>query len=345
MPLKNKKKLSILIPVYNEINFLELFTNKLVSVFKNTNTEYIFIDDGSTDGSKEWLVNYLNKSLLDVQLIDLKKNYGKGYALHEGIKIAKGDYLLFQDADLELDPNDSLEMFNIILNDQSINCVFGSRYLSGKLKKNKNYLNEFIGKMNSLIFNFLFQESLSDIHCGTKIVSKKILDNLKLTIKDFGFEIDIAAQISKLNYDIYEYGISYFARSKIQGKKITWIDGLKSYYYLFKTRFIQNDLATIYSILYSTLYMGFIGTYFGMGIGKYLVVISFIFVGLFIGLHRRLFSSTTILFFSYIGSLFSQGNGKIYTILIGFLFGIYISKMLIKFIRGNTQNKLITFFI
>tara|TARA_B110000263_G_scaffold250113_1_gene270592 strand:- start:2291 stop:3328 length:1038 start_codon:yes stop_codon:yes gene_type:complete len=345
MHLKSKKKLSILIPVYNEINFLKLFSSKLSNVFKNTNAEYIFIDDGSTDGSKEWLNDYVNNSPLELQLIDLKKNYGKGHALHEGIKIAQGDYLLFQDADLELDPKDSLEMYNIILNDQSISCVFGSRYLSGKLKRNKNYLNEFFGKMNSFIFNLLFKESLSDIHCGSKIVSKKIIDQLDLSIKDFGFEIDIAAQISKLNYDIYEYGISYFARSKKDGKKITWLDGLKSYYYLFKTRFIQNDLATIFSIFYTTFYMGYIGTYFGLGVGKYMVVMFFIFVGLFIGLYRRLFSSTVILCFIYFGSFFSQGNGKIYTILIGFLLGIYISKKLIKFTKAKSQNKLITFFI
>tara|TARA_B110000438_G_scaffold275758_1_gene296953 strand:- start:2260 stop:3297 length:1038 start_codon:yes stop_codon:yes gene_type:complete len=342
---KNKKKLSILIPVYNEIEFLELFTSKLLNVFKNINTEYIFIDDGSNDGSKEWLINFVNNSQLKLQLIDLKKNYGKGYALHQGIKIASGDYLLFQDADLELEPKDSLEMYNIILGDQSINCVFGSRYLSGKLKKNKNYLNELVGKMNSLIFNFLFQESLSDIHCGTKIISKKVLDKLDLSIKDFGFEIDIAAQISKLNYDIYEYGISYFARTKDQGKKITWVDGLKSYYHLFKTRFIQNDLATIFSIIYSTSYMGFVGTYFGMGLGKYMVVAFFIIIGLFIGLHRKLFSSTIILCLGYFGSFFSQGNGKIYTILIGFLIGIYISKIIIKFMKAKPQNKLIKFFI
>ena len=132
-------------------------------------------------------------------------------------------------------------MLKIISDDVAINCLFGSRYLTEKLKNNNNYLYEFVGKFNSLLFNILFNKSLSDLHCGTKIISKEILDSLNLTIKDFGVEIDLAAQISKKNYDIYEHGISYFPRTKKEGKKITWMDGLKSYFYLFKLRFIQKN--------------------------------------------------------------------------------------------------------
>jgi len=131
-------------------------------------------------------------------------------------------------------------MLKIISGNVTMNCLFGSRYLSGKLKNNNNYLYEFVGKFNSLLFNILFKQSISDLHCGTKIISKEVLDSLNLTIKDFGVEIDLAAQISKKNYDIYEHGISYFSRTKKEGKKITWIDGLKSYFYLFKLRFVQK---------------------------------------------------------------------------------------------------------
>ena len=138
--------------------------------------------------------------------------------------------------------------------------IFGSRYLSGKIKKNKNLLNEFIGRLNSIIFNLLFSQSLSDVHCGTKIISKKVKDKISLTIKDFGLEIDLASQIAKNNIEIYEYGISYFARTVQQGKKITWYDGLKSYYYLFKTRFIDNDFPTKLSIFYTSFYM-YLDTY------------------------------------------------------------------------------------
>ena len=333
--------------MYNEINSLEKFTNNLISIFQNENVEYIFINDGSTDGSKEWLLKLTEKKQKNnIKFIDLKDNIGKGHALHNGIEESRGDYILFQDADLELDPRDSLEMFNIIKNDKNIECIFGSRYLSGKLKKNDNYLNEIVVKFNSLLFNLLFGQSLSDLHCGTKIISSEILKNLKLTIKDFGFEIDVASQISRNNCDIYEFGISYFARSKLEGKKITWVDGLKSYLYMFKTRFLQNEISITISIVYSTIYMIYIGSFFGMGVGKNLVICLFALTGLFIGLHNKILNSSLILLFLYIGSLFSKGNGKIYTVLIGFFIGIYLVKKISLFFKNKKKkNKLISFFI
>ena len=339
-------QLSIIVPVYNEIKYLPSFTKNLLNSFEEESVEYILVNDGSDDGSKEWLINFSKQTLKNkIILVNLDKNQGKGAALHAGIKVSRGNYVLFQDADLELDPSDSLEMFNIVKKDNSINCLFGSRYLSGKLKKNNNYLNEFIGKFNSFIFNLLFSQSLSVLHCGAKIISRDILDNLNLSIKDFGFEIDIASQIARKNYDIYEYGISYFARSKEEGKKITWIDGLKSYFYLFKTRFLQNDTSTIISLVYSTSYMIYIGSHFGMGMGKDLIIILFILIGLLIGLHRKILNSSIIFFFCYFGSLFSQGNGKIYTVLTGFLIGLYFSKLLSDFNKKQKNNKLISFFL
>jgi len=233
-------KLSILIPIYNEIAYLDEFTNRLKKSFDNEDAEYIFINDGSTDGSNEWLDQFVsNQKNKRNKLINLKRNCGKGKALQQGIKNSTGDYLLFQDADLELDTADSLEMFQIIKNNPRIECVFGSRYLTGKLTRSKNYLYKFVGKFNSFLFNILFNQSLSDVHCGTKIVSRKIIDNIKLTINDFGFEIDIASQIAKKKYKIYEFGISYYARSFKEGKKITWLDGIKCYYYLLKLRLFK----------------------------------------------------------------------------------------------------------
>ena len=331
--------LSVIIPVFNEEDTLKVFVERLFASFIKINTEYIFINDGSTDKSSEILNNVCNKDDINsCKLINLTKNSGKGNAIHEGLKIANGQYILFQDADLELDTNDSLEMLNMVTDNPSINCLFGSRYLSGKLKKNNNYLNEFVGKFNSFLFNILFKQSLSDLHCGTKIISKEILDSLKLSIKDFGFEIDIASQIAKKNYDIYEYGISYFARSKDEGKKITWVDGLQSYYYLFKTRFLQNDLFTTVSIIISLSYMSYVGSYFGMGNGKVLMIFFFAVCGLFIGLHKKILSSLFIFLFLYLGSLFSYGNGKIYTVLLGFIIGTYISGILAKYIKKHMKN-------
>ena len=339
-------KLSIIIPVFNEVECIKKFTNNIKNTFINENVEYIFINDGSNDGSKEWLEEYIKKQPKENnKLVNLSKNTGKGNAIHEGIKISRGDHILFQDADLELDTKDSLEMYKIIINNKKIKCLFGSRYLTGKLKSNKNFINEFVVRINSLIFNVLYLQSLSDVHCGTKIVSKDVLENIKLTIKDFGFEIDIASQIAKNNFEIFEYGISYFSRTIQEGKKITWIDGLKTYYYLFKTRFIDNDISTQFSILFSSIYMMYIGSHFSKGTGSLLVILMTLIIGLFIGLKRKIASSSFIYLFCFVGSLFSKGNGRIYTVILGFIIGLYLSKKVVKLVRKKTKNKFIHFFV
>ena len=338
--------LSILIPVYNEFNNLEIFTKNLLKSFTEIDVEYIFINDGSTDGSSDWLNSFVkNHKDKKIKIIDFISNKGKGKAIQEGLKMSNADYILLQDADLELDTKDSLEIYKIIKNDPNIECIFGSRYLSGKIKKNQNIINELFGKINSIIFNILFNQSLSDVHCGCKIISRFVKDNINLSINDFGLEIDIASQISKQKIEMYEYGISYFPRSIKEGKKITWVDGLKSYYYLFKTRFIDNEFSTQLSIIYSLLYMLYIGSFFGMGLGKDLFMIFTSLVGLFIGLNFKLISSSVIFFFIFFGSLFSQGNGKIYTVLLGFFIGIYIANKISNKINLNSKNNYLKFFI
>ena len=342
----NNVKLSILIPVYNEIRYLDKFTTELRASFKDEDVEYIFINDGSTDGSSNWLEEYINNiNDSKYKLINYKSNRGKGSALQEGLKVCKGDYILFQDSDLELDTKDSYEMYSLLQNNKKIKCVFGTRYMSGKIKKNNNFFNALIGKINSIIFNLLFFQSISDLHCGTKIISKEVKEKINLSINDFGFEIDLATQISKNNFEIFEYGISYFARTKDEGKKITWIDGLKSYFYFFKTRFIDNNLSVQFSIMLTVLYMIYVGSHFGMGIGNILSMTLFSFVGLFVGLHRKIAPSLFIYLFIYLGSLFSKGNGKIATVLIFFIIGLYLSKKFADIIKKHSNNKKINFFV
>ena len=86
-----------------------------------------------------------------------------------------------------------------------------------------------------------------------------------MTVNDFGIEIDLASQIVRNNFFIYEFGVSYYFRTKAQGKKISWIDGIKSFYYLIKVRFFDNNISTNLSILYSSIYMAYVGSHFGMG--------------------------------------------------------------------------------
>ena len=339
MHLKNKYNLSIIIPVFNEEKYLETLFNDLEKYFNYEDIEVIVVNDGSYDDSNNILEKLKqNQYKFKYQLITLKRNFGKGFAVREGAKNSIGNYLLLQDADLELDIKDSKEIYEIIINDKEIDCIFGSRYLSGKLKKHNYFINEFIGKLNTLIFNLFFGQSLSDIHCGLKIFSRDVYNKINISVNDFGLEIDIAAQIIKNNYYIYEVGVSYFSRTIKAGKKITWVDGLKSYYYLFKARFLDNETSTLISIIISPIYMTFVGSYFGMGWGNILFMIIFFLIGLIIGLHTKIISSISIFLYIYLGSLFGNGQGKVLSVLVFFIFGIYLVNKIKKVVKTNYPN-------
>ena len=337
MPPENSILLSIVIPVYNEINFLQKLFDQLKLYFNSENTEVIFVDDEFTDGSTDTLKKLKDsndyKFLLKLVKIDI--NSGKGKAIQTGIKNSKGEYVLLQDADLELDTKDAKEMFDIITANKDIKCIFGSRYLSGKLKKNNYFFNNLIGKLNSLIFNIFFSQSLSDVHCGLKILHRSVIEKIRLSLNDFGIEIDLASQIVRNNFFIYEFGVSYFFRSKAQGKKITWFDGLKSFYYLLKVRFFDNSASTNLSILYSSIYMAFVGSHFGMGLGNTLFIIFFFILGSVLGIHFKILSSTIIFIFIFIGSFFGQGNGTTLAIIFFFILGLFIARKSKKYFRKS----------
>ena len=338
MPQESNINLSIVIPVFNESQYLKKLFLDIKSVFNEKNIEVIVVNDGSNDGSREILEEFKNNAFnFNYQLINLDKNLGKGYAVRQGANISSGKFILLLDADLELDINDSKEIYDIISNDESINCIFGSRYLSGKLKKHNYFINELIGKLNTFIFNLFFGQSLSDIHCGLKIFHRDVYNKIYLSVNDFGLEIDIAAQIIKNHYFIYEVGVSYFSRTVKSGKKITWIDGFKSYYYLIKVRFLDNPVSTQISIFISSIYMAYVGSYFGMGIGNTLFIITFFLMGLVIGLHTKILSSLSIFLFIYLGSLFGNGQGKVLSVLVFFIIGIIIVRKIKKSISKDLK--------
>jgi glycosyltransferase involved in cell wall biosynthesis len=339
MPQENKINLSIVIPVFNEERYLNKLFLDIKRYFNQEDIEIIVVNDGSNDDSYNILEKFKENSYrFKYNLVNLDENFGKGYAVKQGAKKSSGKYILLQDADLELDLKDSREIYEIIYHDDSIDCIFGSRYLSGKLKKHNYFINEFIGKLNTFIFNIFFGQSLSDIHCGLKIFHRSVYEKINLTVNDFGLEIDIAAQIIKNNYFIYEVGVSYFSRTSEAGKKITWLDGLKSYYYLFKVRFLDNTNSTLISIIISPIYMTYVGSYFGMGLGNTLFMIIFFIIGMIIGLHTKILSSMSIFLFIYLGSLFGNGQGKVLSVLVFFIFSIYLIQKIRKIIKKIYPN-------
>ena len=336
---------SIIVPVYNEVNIIEKFAEKLSKTFRKFNAKIIFVNDGSSDGTSEWLKKNLIKKFPNNNyvLIDLKKNYGKGYAVKKGIEKIEGDYTIFIDSDLEYEPIDALELFNIVNKNENknIKALFGSRYVGGKLQLRRHFFNDIAVRINTWIFNILFNQSITDLHSGTKIIENKLLKSLQLTINGFGHEIDVSSQISIKNINIYETGISYIERSFDEGKKITVVDGILSYYYLFITRFFHNDIYTHISMLYSLSFMTYIGTFFGMGVGKVMITVFFAFVGLINAMHRKIFALSTIFLFIFLGSLFSQGNGRIYPILIFYFFSLWFTKKIFgKSLKKNNKSLL-----
>ena len=343
MRQENSKELSIIIPVYNEYPYLNRLFTQLGDLFNFKNIEIIIVDDGSNDKSSELIKNFKEKNTnnYDIKIITHDKNKGKGRALQSGIKNSIGQYVLLQDADLELDTNDAREMYEIIKNNNEIKCIFGSRYLSGKLKKNNYFFNNLIGKFNSFIFNIFFSQSLSDVHCGLKILDREIIEKIKLSVNDFGIEIDLASQIVRNNFFIYEFGVSYYFRTKAQGKKITWLDGFKSFYYLIKVRFFDNSTSTNLSIAYTSIYMSYVGSHFGMGLGNTLFTIFFFIFGAVLGIKFQILSSSIIFLFIYIGSFIGQGNGTTLSVLLFFLMGLFVARYIKLKYTNSKFNHLI----
>jgi dolichol-phosphate mannosyltransferase len=338
---------SIVVPVYNEINLIDSFVNNLFKTFKNEKVKFIFIDDGSKDGSSEWLQKNLSKIFdkTKYELIILKNNYGKGYAIKQGIKRIEGSHTMFIDSDLEYQPQDLYEMYNVVLKNQDIDVLYGSRNLGAKIQLRRYFLNGIAVKINTWIYNFLFNQSLTDLHTGCKIIDNSLLKELNISTNGFGLEIVMSSEIAKRKINIFEYGISYYERSIEQGKKITFVDGLRSYYFLFRERFIQNDLSTRISLIYSFIFMSYAGTFFGMGKGKVLVIISFMIIGLLIALNRKIIPLSVVFLLTYIGSLFSKGNGKIYTTVLFFLIGFYLSKKISNYFIKTADNRILKFFL
>tara|TARA_X000000950_G_C13778592_1_gene604093 strand:- start:13 stop:702 length:690 start_codon:yes stop_codon:yes gene_type:complete len=226
-------KISILIPLYNEENTVIEILEKVNKQNNETvSLEIIVIDDGSTDGSAELLSK--NVELYN-HFIKLKKNSGKGAAIKEGLKIATGDYILFQDADLEYDPNDYSKIFYVIENFNA-EVIIGSRNLSPDYIRVYNFFHKLGNKVITGIFNLLNNTTFTDIYSCYLCIKKESVDINK--IKSKGWEqhaeiLSLAIQNSTIHYEV---PISYSGRTFEEGKKIKGRHVFKVIYMIFKKR-------------------------------------------------------------------------------------------------------------
>lgn len=231
------KKLSVIIPAYNEGKTIPLILDKIkiVKLINEMQKEVIIINDCSTDDTETAINNYI-RSNPDFNIIYLKHeiNKGKGAALHTGIKNAKGDYLIIQDADLEYDPNE----YNILLKpitDGYADVVYGSRFMGGNPHRILFFWHTVGNKFLTFISNMCTNLNLTDMETCYKVFRTEIIKSLSLKEKRFGFEPEITAKIARIpNIRIYEVGISYYGRSYMEGKKIGWKDGIRAIYCIIK---------------------------------------------------------------------------------------------------------------
>jgi glycosyltransferase involved in cell wall biosynthesis len=237
-------KLSILIPVYNERRLLPLLLTKLSSALPDVEKEVILVDDGSTDGTREWVREMLDGAngpvepfnKLAVRVIFHERNQGKGAAIRTAIRSATGDAMAIQDADLEYDPADLLPMWRLI-EDGHADVVYGSRF-HGRPHRCLYFHHYFANRLISTLFSILYNQILSDLEVCYKMFRREVLQYLTLRSNDFGFEIEFSANIARARVlRIYEIGISYFGRTYAEGKKISWKDGLKALWYVLRFRF------------------------------------------------------------------------------------------------------------
>ena len=227
-------KLSIILPCYNEVSTIKNIITKIKQE-ENYDKEIIVIDDGSTDGTRDILKNQLSTEV--DKIIYNEKNYGKGYSINKGIKIASGETLIIQDADLEYDPSDYFKLVEPIKNGYA-DVVYGSRFIGTDQKRVLNYWHSLGNYWLTLLSNMLTNINLTDMEVCYKAFKTECVKNIKLKENRFGFEPEITAKIAKKKLRIYEVGIKYFGRTYKEGKKIGWKDGISAirciiYYNLF----------------------------------------------------------------------------------------------------------------
>ncbi len=226
------KKLSILIPVYNEKATILEILRRVRDTPLPLEKEILIVDDGSTDGTAETL-----KGLRDARVLAHSANQGKAAAIRTALKAATGDFILIQDADLEYDPRDLPALLEPLL-DGRAEVVYGSRFLGGphRVLLFWHYLGN---RLFTLLANILYDVNLSDMGTGYKAFVARAVKDIPLTSQRFGIEAEITAKVSKKMLRIYEVPISYSGRTYAEGKKITWRDGLSYLWCLLKYRVLD----------------------------------------------------------------------------------------------------------
>jgi len=233
-PEQRRQTLSIIVPIYNELQYVERILDRIESAPIPTSLarEIIVVDDGSTDGTATLLETIEGDRTIKVHRSVL--NFGKGTAIRVGLHYATGDYILIQDADLEYDPNDYEKLLTPLI-DGRADVVYGSRFL-GSLS-GMRWRNYAANKLLSFLSNILYGARITDEATGYKVFRKNVLAGMELRCKRFEFCPEVTAKLRKAGFRIVEVPISYEGRSVKDGKKIKLRDGWEAIWTLIKYRF------------------------------------------------------------------------------------------------------------
>jgi len=215
-------KVSLIVPVYNESTHLVEFLKQIDQLDLGINKELVIVNDRSTDGSDAIIDSFEFKS--DVKILHQPINKGKGAAIHAGIELATGDFIGVQDADFEYSMSDISTLLQPLI-DNKADVVYGSRFKKSGAQVHRTF-HYLINRLLTMLSNICCGLYLTDMETCYKFFRRDIVTNIKLESARFGFEPEITAKIAKLKLRIFELPISYFPRNYIQGKKISWKDGV-----------------------------------------------------------------------------------------------------------------------
>ncbi len=237
-------RVSLLVPVYNEEADLGRVIEHLMAVRFPVDAEWIFIDDKSRDNSLAVLRDYASRYRF--QVIEQPANLGKGAAIIRGIQEASGDLIAIQDADFEYDPRELPSLMQPIL-DNRADVVYGSRFRQGSTQVHRTY-HYFGNRFLTIASNLLSGVYLTDMETCYKVFRADLLKAMNLTSQRFGIEVELTAYIAKTHARIHEIPISYYPRTRLEGKKINWKDGVAALGHL-----IRFNIGTSFEQAFSRL--------------------------------------------------------------------------------------------